>query len=169
MNALLKNAPTSFPWAFIADHIVICYDISLWPVWVSCASCVPSQHLAHSWATGWRHSLDSVWALLSHSPKHWCFVNTVLGTNTKHSTIEAAVGKINSIPDRPNTGPNFRFLEGYFYLLGHLPSLLYSRFTRQKVKHSLALPLGDIETVINSCFKYTLLSRLCFYCLFCLY
>ena len=36
-------------------------------------------------------------------PKHWCVINTFLATSTEHSTIRAAMGRINSISARPNT------------------------------------------------------------------
>ena len=41
-------------------------------------------------------------------PKHRCVINTLLASKRQHSTMRAAVGRINSISARPNTAP-FRF------------------------------------------------------------
>ena len=43
---------SSFLLAFIAEHDVIWYGISLWSLWVSCPGYVPSQDLAHPQPTG---------------------------------------------------------------------------------------------------------------------
>ena len=37
--------PASFPPSLYTGHDVLWYGISLWPVWVSCPGCVPSQLL----------------------------------------------------------------------------------------------------------------------------
>ena len=39
---------------------------------------------------------------VQQQPKHRCVINTVLGTNPKHSTIQAAMRKVNSIPAWPS-------------------------------------------------------------------
>ena len=43
---------SSFLLAFVAEHGIIWCGISLWPDWVSCHGCVPSQPLAHPQHTG---------------------------------------------------------------------------------------------------------------------
>ena len=43
--AALENS--NFSPSFIAEHGIIWYGISLWPLWASCLSCVPSQLLVH--------------------------------------------------------------------------------------------------------------------------
>jgi len=106
-----KKYPSScsFLLSFIAD--VIWYVISFWSAWVSCPGYVPSQSLAHSkltgcwgwgWKMGWKES-SCCGSTAQQLPNHWCVISTPLATNTKHSTMRAAVGKVNSIPARPNT------------------------------------------------------------------
>jgi len=51
---------------------------------------LPSPSLLGEGRECWRERLDAVRALLSSSQ------NTLLATNTKHSTMRAAMGKINS-------------------------------------------------------------------------
>lgn len=41
--------------------------------------------------------------IVQEQPKHWCFINTFLATNTKHSSTRAARGKITFFSVRPNT------------------------------------------------------------------
>jgi len=41
-------------------------------------------------------------------PKHWCVIHTVLDTNPKHSTIQAARKEISSIPAGTSTGTWFK-------------------------------------------------------------
>lgn len=59
--------------AFIADHNVICYEISLWWVVISCPRSLPSQLLMHPQPAHWqgnvrnREILDAVQWLLSSS------------------------------------------------------------------------------------------------------
>jgi len=40
---------------------------------------------------------------VQQQPKRWCVINTFLTTNPNHSTIWAAVKKVNSVPDRSST------------------------------------------------------------------
>ena len=40
-----QRLPASFSPILYTEHDVIWYGISLWPVWVSCPGCVPSQRL----------------------------------------------------------------------------------------------------------------------------
>lgn len=40
---------------------------------------------------------------VQEQPKHWCFINTFLASNTKHSSTRAARGKITFFPVRLNT------------------------------------------------------------------
>jgi len=64
---------TTLP-VFIAEHDAVWYGISLWPICVSCAGCVPSQLLAYSQPTYWwwwgrarnREDLDTMQALFSN-------------------------------------------------------------------------------------------------------
>ena len=74
-NAITPKIPHFLlpPPAFIAEHNVIGYGISLWWVGVSCPGSVPSQYLVHPQGPRWRggagHSegLEAVRALLSSS------------------------------------------------------------------------------------------------------
>ena len=71
-KALIINAPYAFLLAFIAEHDIIRYRISLWSVWVSCPSCVPSNlsptpSLLAFGEEGWKDGLDAVSALLCSS------------------------------------------------------------------------------------------------------
>lgn len=101
-----KCLPSSFLLAFIAECCFIWYQIYLWPVWVSCRSCIPSQPLSHPqctglwWGEGWRDSLDSVQALLNSRQTLVCYQHLLA---TKHSTMRAAMENVNSILARPNT------------------------------------------------------------------
>lgn len=54
--------------------------------------------------------------------KHWCGINTALVTSPKHSTIQAAVKKVNSIPARPNTLLDTNNVKLTFSLKCHLPT-----------------------------------------------
>ena len=40
-----STPPSKLPSSLYTGHDVIWYRISLWPVWVSCPGCVPSQFL----------------------------------------------------------------------------------------------------------------------------
>ena len=48
-NAITLNVPPFLPLSpqLYADHDSICHGTSLWPVWVSCPRCAPSQLLVH--------------------------------------------------------------------------------------------------------------------------
>lgn len=41
--------------------------------------------------------------------KHWCVINTVLFTNPRHSTIQAAIKKITLMPARSGTAEHKNF------------------------------------------------------------
>lgn len=76
-----------------------------WSDWVSSPGCVPSQPLGHlqpshcGWRVRNREGLDTAqWYSV-----HWIVFPTVLVMNPKHSTILAAMKKINSIPTKPST------------------------------------------------------------------
>ena len=61
---------TALPSSFIAEPDVIRYGISLWPVQVSCPSCVPCQLLVHTYPTCWQVAegeTEQVLALHKHS------------------------------------------------------------------------------------------------------
>ena len=51
--------PWPTPPSFIVQHDVIWYGISLWPVWVSCLCCVPSQLLVPPQPPCWQGSMRS--------------------------------------------------------------------------------------------------------------
>ena len=90
---------SSFLLAFIAEHNIICYGISLWSLWVSCPGYISSQHLADPQPAGlWGEVGETTSMAREHCsavPKHWHVINTVLAT--KLSTMRAAMVKVNSI------------------------------------------------------------------------
>lgn len=105
-NTIMVNVPDSFSfsWPSVVEHN-IWYRTSLWSVWVSYQSCVPSHHLVQmvdrvkrgkktqkkggEVRRGMREKekslVDAVQALLSSS-QNTVFINTNLVTNPKHST-----------------------------------------------------------------------------------
>lgn len=54
----------------------------------------------------WKEAL-MLWSTSQLKPEHWGVSNTFLATNAKHSTVKAAMGKVNSISARPNTTLNW--------------------------------------------------------------
>lgn len=108
-NALIMSSPSfDDEWssvAFIAGHDIIWYGISLWSVWVSCPGFVLSQPLAHFQPTGLWRMWDLVrqpWCVeaVFSSGQNWCFISTILATNTKHNLTRSAMGKL--IPYQPD-------------------------------------------------------------------
>lgn len=87
---------------FIADYVVIRYGISLWSVLVNY---IPSQSLAQPQPTHLgsqvrnREGVDTMKALVAKALT--CYQHC-LSTNLKHSTIQTAVKKANSIPNSTN-------------------------------------------------------------------
>jgi len=82
----------------MAEHNFIWYGISFWSVGVSCPAFIPSHIFAHhqpirvvEWEkvkTAAKPKKPSVlWSTVQPQPKHRCFINTVVITNQKHSTI----------------------------------------------------------------------------------
>ena len=51
--------PRPTPSSFIVHHDVTWYGISLWPVWVSCPGCVPSQLLVYCQPPCWQGRMRS--------------------------------------------------------------------------------------------------------------
>ena len=47
------------PPSLYAEHDVLWCGISLWPVWVSCPGCAPSQLLVHPQPPHWQGSVRS--------------------------------------------------------------------------------------------------------------
>lgn len=65
-------------------------------------SCPPPAHWPLGWS--WRGSLDAPTGSTGQQrTTHWCLINSVTATNTKHSTMRAAIKKVNFIPARPST------------------------------------------------------------------
>lgn len=85
------------------------YGISLWAVWVSCPGYVASKNCAYYLLTAERKRLKRLcWCCVSSSQqqlKRWCVINTFLAASTgyKHSTVRAAMWKINSTSAKPYT------------------------------------------------------------------
>lgn len=85
------------------------YGISLWAVWVSCPRYVASKNCAYYLLTAERKRLKRLcWCCVSSSQqqlKRWCVINTFLAASTgyKHSTVRAAMWKINSTSAKPYT------------------------------------------------------------------
>lgn len=73
---------------------------------MSCPSCVPSECLAHPQPTHCRAEWEWEKALMlcKHKPvvKTLCVISTVLATNPKHSTVQAALKKVDSLPAGPS-------------------------------------------------------------------
>jgi len=89
--------------------------LTLWPIWISCPGYVPSQLLAHPvYLLGVREGRSAEWQketalmLCKHCSTVakilWLSINTILVTNSKHSTMWAAMKKINSILASTHTG-----------------------------------------------------------------
>lgn len=76
------------------------YKISLWPIQVSCPSCVSSQLLpaGAELKRKPRYCANTI----QQEPKHGCVISTVLVPNPKHSTVQSATKKVNSIAARPS-------------------------------------------------------------------
>ena len=84
------------------------YGIPLWPVWVSCPGCVPSQLLVPLQPSCWLGMrswkiLDLVQIWLSNNWKHQCVINIHLILKPKYNTLPATRKKINSIPAETRT------------------------------------------------------------------
>lgn len=99
---------------FIAKDDILWYRISVfgskrssgsnsWAVSPHNFSLVPSLLPASSTWVEKRESLDAVQAQISNSQNISVLTNTVLATNSKHTTMQTDVEKVNSIPDRPRT------------------------------------------------------------------
>lgn len=97
-----KNSPV-----LLLAVMLLWYWMSCWSVWVNCASCVPSQSLAHPNPTRcglrsekrrrpWCCASTAEWQL-----KPWFIISTVLVMYLKHSIIWAALKEINFIETRP--------------------------------------------------------------------
>jgi len=102
----LRETP---PPAFTAGHDVIPYGMSLRPAGVSCPGHVPSQPPVHPSPLTGRATGEAGKSLMlckhcSQQLTHPCVViETVLVTSPKHSTIQAAMKKINSVPAKTST------------------------------------------------------------------
>lgn len=88
---------------YTAEHDITWHGTSLWSAWVGCPSCVPSQPLAYPQPTCWgvknRESLDAVQAC-SAIDKTLMHYQHCFSTNPNHSTICAAMKKVNSVTGR---------------------------------------------------------------------
>lgn len=99
--------PRSFPWAFIAEHI-IWHGICLLSVWIGCPRDILSQPISHPQPTGFEGARGLVrkpkWCATTdqQQTKYWYVTNSSFATNAKHSTSPAAT-KINFIPARSST------------------------------------------------------------------
>lgn len=73
---------------------------------MSCPSCVPSKCLAHPQPTHCRAEWEWEKALMlcKHKAvvKTLCFISTVLATDPEHSTVQAALKKVDSVPAGPS-------------------------------------------------------------------
>lgn len=91
--------------ACFAKHGIICHQISLGYVWITCTVRVPSQLLAHPWPA---HHVWQSWekekALILHkycsATAQTILLLMLLVTYPKHSTILPAIKKL--IPSQPD-------------------------------------------------------------------
>lgn len=74
---------------------------TLQSIWASCPAYVPSWDLSHPLPTG---GVGEHWKARAVQPKHCCVISTFLAPKTKHRTVRAPMGKINSILARYYTG-----------------------------------------------------------------
>lgn len=95
------QSPSSPP-SFIVQHDATGCVMSLWPVRVSCSSCVPSQLPVPSASSlAGNEKLKSPWFHVSTAQqqlKPQCVINIILILNPTHSTVPATGKRINSIP-----------------------------------------------------------------------
>lgn len=80
------------------------YCCVLWSHCMSSPGCVPSQplghlHPSHGCRVRNREGLDTA----QQYSVHWFVFHTVLVMNPKHSTVQAAMKEIDSIPTKPST------------------------------------------------------------------
>lgn len=103
---LLTTSPSSgspcqpSPPCLIIQHNTTEYGMSLWPVWGSCAGCVPLSSLCTPSPSlaGQHKKMEALW-LGANAAQQWlkCHViNIIHILNSKHSTIPASRRKVNS-------------------------------------------------------------------------
>lgn len=101
---LHNQCPPPLSLAFIAEqsYCWVCYRISLWSFGSAVLVMYPPKPLPTPslLAFGGKGLEDSLGVRPTLWQEHWCVVNIILATNTKHSTIGAAMGKVNSILTR---------------------------------------------------------------------
>lgn len=102
---------------FMAEHDI--WNILL----VSCPGCAPYQSFSHSQpihcgSAEWEAEKALMLGKHLWQPKHWCVISTVLATNPRHSTTQAARKKVNSIPAKTSTGFQAIFETASFYWVG---------------------------------------------------
>lgn len=123
-NALITNAlPPSHPFshlllltrtAYSVETLVSLGQLScLCPFLTSCSLPVYQPLRVGIWGG---ESFNAVWTLLSSAPKNWCVINHSLATDTKYSTMRAAVRKVNPISARSDTSTykKVSILESYW-------------------------------------------------------
>lgn len=53
MLTIAQPVPEQWAISFVVHHDPLQHRLSLWPVWINCSGCVPSQLLVHSHPPCW--------------------------------------------------------------------------------------------------------------------